>query len=64
MRTDPAARSPRHLQIEEDGPEWTLRQSLVDPEEDLSFRLIFRLNIEDCREQNRIVLNFDQIESG
>lgn len=64
MRTDPAARSPRHLQIEEAGSEWTLRQSLVDPEEDLSFRLVFRLSLTDCREQGRAVLHFDQIESG
>jgi hypothetical protein len=64
MRTDPAARSPRHLQIEDAGNEWTLRQSLVDPEEELGFRLVFDLSLEECREQGRPVLHFREIESG
>ena len=64
IRTDPAARSPRHLQIEEAGRDWTVWQSLVDPEEDLGFRLVFRLNLDECREHGRPLLQFEQIQSG
>lgn len=64
MRTDPAARSPRHLQVEEQGNVWTLRQSLVDPEEDLSYRLVFQLDLEECREHGRPVLHYEMLETG
>lgn len=64
MRTDPAARSPRHLQVEEAGTSWTVRQALVDPEDDLSFRMVFRLDLGESREHGRPVLQFEQIETG
>jgi superfamily II RNA helicase len=64
MRSDPSARSPRHLHVEEAGDAWTLRQALVDPEDDLSYRLVFQLNLEECREHGRPVLRYETIETG
>lgn len=64
MRTDPAARSPRHLQIDENEDTWSLRQALVDPEEELGFSLEFSLNLEECREMGRPVLAFEEVSTS
>lgn len=50
LRTDPAARSPRHLTIDP-GPEvWRVRQLLVDPEEDLGWSLELEVDVEASRQ--------------
>jgi superfamily II RNA helicase len=63
MRTDPAARSPRHMQVEK-GNSWELRQSLVDPEEDLGWALALRVDLTASREAGKPVLAFVEIQTG
>ncbi len=64
LRTDPAARSPRHLQIAENDEGWVLRQALVDPEEELGYSLVFSLSLEESRTEGRPVLSFMEVAQG
>lgn len=64
LRVDPVARNPRHLLIEKDGDNWSLRQILLDPEEDQSWSLVFDVDLSLCREHDRVVLTLKAVDSG
>ena len=64
MRTDPAARSPKHLEVEQDREHWLLRQALVDPEEDLGWALSFAVDLAASKEAGKPVLVLKDVLSG
>lgn len=64
VRTDPAARSPRYLEIEKGDTVWKLRQLLVDPEEDLGWALCFEMDLGATRETGSVVLRLVDVQSG
>jgi hypothetical protein len=64
LRVDPVARNPRHLLIEKDGDNWSLRQILLDPEEDQSWSLVFEVDLGLCREHDKVVLKLKAVDSG
>jgi hypothetical protein len=64
LRTDPVARSPRHLTVEKSERTWELRQSLVDPEEDLGWALLLVVDVNQSRERGRPVILLREVFSG
>jgi len=64
MRTDPAARSPKHLSVEKDGGSWQLTQSLVDPEEDLGWSLSLVVDLDASKEAGRPMMQLTDVMSG
>jgi hypothetical protein len=64
LRVDPVARNPKYLEIVEGDETWTLRQILVDPEEDQSWSLAFSLSLAACRERDAIILRLVAIDRG
>lgn len=62
LRTDPDARSPKHLSIEEDGERWLVRQSLVDPEDLLEWSLRIEVDRSASREQGALVARLLEVE--
>jgi hypothetical protein len=64
LRTDPAARSPRYLEIEKGETAWKLRQLLVDPEEDLGWALCFEFDLVATRETGAVALRIVEVQSG
>lgn len=64
LRTDPSARSPKHLEVERGEESWKLRQMLVDPEEDLGWALCFEVDIPASREEGKPVLRLTDVLSG
>ena len=64
MRTDPSARSPKHVVVEKLDGSWLVRQLIVDPEEDLSWSLLFRVDLDACREAGQVVLRLVGLEDG
>ncbi len=64
LRTDPAARSPRHLLTEKGEELWTLNQSLVDPEEDMGWALQFQVQLSASREAMQPILRLTDILCG
>jgi hypothetical protein len=67
VRTDPDARSPRHVQVDADGssgsagsaadgPVWKVVQTLLDPESHGDFQLAFEVPLDASREEGDAVL--------
>lgn len=61
---DGDARSMKRLTIEESKDEWTVRQTLSDPEENYDWAMLFKVNIEESRLQNRAVIQLESITQG
>ncbi len=64
LRTDPAARNPRHLHIEMGDESWHLEQALVDPEEDFGWVLELRADLPASRETGTPVVELTRVHSG
>ncbi len=64
MRIDPVARHPRHLVVDKSHETWVLRQSLVDPEEDLGWALEFVADLPKSRERGAPVLRLQSVLAG
>ncbi|MCA9645360.1 MAG: DUF3516 domain-containing protein, partial [Myxococcales bacterium] len=56
IRTDPSARSPKHLELQERTDGWWLRQALVDPDDYLEWGLEFEVDLQASREAGALVM--------
>ncbi len=56
--TDPEARSPRHLRIEEDGDDWLVEQTMSDPADHHDYKLRLRVDREGSIDQGRPALQW------
>lgn len=56
LRSDPQARHPKFLQCDSSNDEWLLRQTLVDPDDDLAWSIELRVNLTQCRQEGRLML--------
>ncbi|MEZ4372362.1 MAG: DUF3516 domain-containing protein [Polyangiaceae bacterium] len=56
IRTDPSARSPKYLELQERGATWWLRQALVDPEDYLEWGLECEVDLDASRESGALVM--------
>ncbi|MEN8660958.1 MAG: DUF3516 domain-containing protein [Lentimonas sp.] len=58
IRLDPAARNKGHTTITEsdDCETWTIEQTLVDPDEQNDFQIVFELSLLEARESGKITL--------
>ena len=63
LRTDPAARSPKHLHVEQGGAAWKLRQVLVDGDDDADWFFEATIDLERSRVAARPVLTLDRVAS-
>ena len=61
MLLDADARSPRHLDIERGGEQWSLRQTLADPEGDHDWQLSLTLDVAESRRAHRPVLDWQSL---
>lgn len=61
LRMDPAARSPRNTLIEESPEAWTVRQVLVDPDEQNDWSFVARVDLERARTDGRPTLDLVSI---
>lgn len=64
MLIDGDARSVKRLSIEESPTQWTVRQTLSDPEENFDWALLFRVDLAESRAQNRAVIQLELIAQG
>lgn len=64
MLTDSDARSLKRLMIEESATEWTLRQTLSDPEESHDWALELCVDLKASAEHNRVVVSLSSISAG
>jgi hypothetical protein len=64
LRTDPSARSPKHLTVEQQSDTWQLQQMLVDPEEDLGWALSFAVDLAASREAGKPVFLLKDVLVG
>ena len=64
LRSDPQARHPKYLQVVPGDDLWTLRQTLVDPEDDLGWALVFHVSVAHSREAARVVMELVEIQTG
>jgi superfamily II RNA helicase len=60
IRVDPEARSPKHLAIEVGEHTWTVRQTLLDPEEDNDWFVEMTVDLDRSRETARPVLTLER----
>ena len=56
IRVDPEARAPKYLVVEEGPTAWTVRQTILDPEEDNDWFFEAKVDLERSREAARPVL--------
>ncbi|MCA9630380.1 MAG: DUF3516 domain-containing protein, partial [Myxococcales bacterium] len=56
IRTDPGARAPRYLEVQERAGAWWLRQALVDPEDYLEWGLELEVDLDASREAGALRL--------
>jgi len=56
VRTDPDARSPKHVQVQTEGAVWKVVQTLLDPESHGDFQLAFDVPLDASREEGDAVL--------
>lgn len=56
VRTDPDARSPKHVQVQTEGAVWKVVQTLLDPESHGDFQLAFDVPLDVSREEGDAVL--------
>ncbi|MCL2725498.1 MAG: DUF3516 domain-containing protein [Polyangiaceae bacterium] len=61
IRTDPEARSPRHMTIEEGEHVWRVRQTLLDPAEDNDWFFELTVDLEASRNAARPILTLECI---
>ncbi|MBC7172491.1 MAG: DUF3516 domain-containing protein, partial [Polyangiaceae bacterium] len=61
IRTDPAARAPKHCSIERYRDVWEVRQTLLDPEEHAEFFLFIDVDLRASAEEARPVLRLRRI---
>jgi superfamily II RNA helicase len=61
IRTDPDARSPKLLHVEEGETTWRVRQSLLDPEEDNDWFVEATIDLEASRELGKAALQFERV---
>lgn len=64
LRTDPEARSPKHMDVSEaegDPKTWTVRQTLLDPEDDNDWYFVLSVDLDASRAQARPVLELSRI---
>ncbi len=64
LRTDPAARSPRHVRLDLDADEPRLTQVLEDPEGDLGWALEFAVDLAASRDSGSPVLRLEKVLNG
>ncbi len=64
LRSDPQARHPQYLQLEEDDEQLRLRQVLVDPQEDLGWALCFAVPLQQVRDSGRVLLQLTEVAGG
>jgi hypothetical protein len=63
LRADPQARHPKFLHIDASDEVWLLRQVLVDPNDDLAWSIELRVNLAQCREEGRLMLELVAIRN-
>lgn len=64
LLTDPRARSPRYLEIDQGQDTWRLRQMLVDPQEDLGWALNLEVDLENSRKLGKPAVVLLEVLSG
>jgi superfamily II RNA helicase len=62
VRTDPGARKAQYTRIEKGEADWTIEQTLVDPEENNDWQIVMKLDVRASREADRPVLTLEAIE--
>jgi hypothetical protein len=62
IQTDPKARAPVHLRITKGEPDqWSVEQTLVDPEGNNDWSVRFTLDLARARQERRPVLRFESL---
>ncbi len=61
IRMDASARSPRNTMIDKTDTHWTVRQVLVDPDEQNDWSFVARVDLERSREEGRAVVELVSI---
>jgi hypothetical protein len=64
MRTDPAARHPRYLEIERGEESWAVRQLLVDQEDEVGWSLEFVVHLFPSRESSKVIFEMTEIRNN
>jgi superfamily II RNA helicase len=65
LSVDATARSAQRCELDESAAEqWSIRQVLSDPEQDLDFALRLRVDLRACREHGRLVLELLGLDQG
>jgi hypothetical protein len=59
--TDRQARHPQYCRVKPEGDGWRVEQTLIDPEEHNDWQLVFRIDKQKSRDQNRPVLELQKI---
>jgi len=63
LRVDPQARHPKFLHFDVSSEQWLLRQTLVDPSDDLAWSIELSVNVPQCRDEGRVMLELVKIAS-